>query len=364
MHGMILVWSMADRSNERIAMLLFVNSLPLAQPILCIQSQMPGNKVEEKKGESFMKAIVIDQYGGIEELKERDVERPEINDDQVLLEIHATSINPIDWKLREGYLKEMLPFEFPIILGWDAAGIIAETGSNVSTFKVGDRVFTRPLTTRQGTYAEYVPVEEHLLAKMPESMSFEEGAAIPLTGLTAWEGLVEIAGVKKGDKVLVHAGAGGVGTFAIQIAKSFGAYVATTASAKNKELLESLGADQVIDYKNEDFSEILQDFDIVLDTMGGEIRQKSFGVLKKKGKLVSTVEPPSEGEEEKYDVEIGYFFLEPDGEKLQKLADLYESGQLKAIIGETFEFTEKGLKSAHKRSETHHAQGKLVIQVK
>ncbi|TWT26366.1 NADP-dependent oxidoreductase [Planomicrobium sp. CPCC 101110] len=311
-----------------------------------------------------MKAIVIDQYGGIEELKEREVGRPAINDDQVLLEVHATSINPIDWKLREGYLKEMLPFEFPIILGWDAAGVVAETGRNVTGFKVGDRVFTRPLTTRQGTYAEYVPVEEHLLAKMPDSMSFEEGAAIPLTGLTAWEGLVEIAGVKEGDKVLVHAGAGGVGTFAVQIAKSFGAYVATTASAKNEAMLQSLGADRVIDYKSEDFSEVLSGFDIVLDTIGGEVRAKSFGVLKKKGKLVSIIEPPSEGEEEKYDVEIGYFFLEPNGAKLQKLADLYESGQLKAIIGETFEFTEKGLKNAHKISETHHAQGKLVVKIK
>lgn len=311
-----------------------------------------------------MKAIVIEQYGGAEQLKEKEVGRPTINDDQVLLEIHATSINPIDWKMREGYLKEMLPFEFPIILGWDAAGVIVEIGNSVTKFQVGDRVMTRPLTTRQGTYAEFVPVEERLLAKMPEAMSFEEGAAIPLTGLTAWEGLVEIGHVKEGDKVLVHAGAGGVGTFAIQVAKSFGAYVATTASAKNADLLKSLGADQVIDYKTEDFSEILEDFDLVLDTMGGDIRSKSFGILKKKGKLISTVQPPEEGEEEKYDVEIGYFFLEPDGQKLQRLADLYDKGKLKAVIGETFDFTEQGLRDAHTLSETHHAQGKLVIKIK
>lgn len=311
-----------------------------------------------------MKAVVIEQYGGAEQLKEKEVDRPAINDDQVLLEIHATSINPIDWKMREGYLKEMLPFEFPIILGWDAAGVIVETGSNVTKFQVGDRVMTRPLTTRQGTYAEFVPVEERLLAKMPEAMSFEEGAAIPLTGLTAWEGLVEIGNVKEGDKVLIHAGAGGVGTFAIQVAKSFGAYVATTASAKNAELLKSLGADQVIDYKTEDFSEILEDFDLVLDTMGGDIRAKSLGILKNGGKLVSTVQPPEEGEEEKYGVKIGYFFLEPDGQKLQKLAELYDKGKLKAVIGETFDFTEQGLRDAHKLSETHHAQGKLVIKIK
>jgi NADPH:quinone reductase-like Zn-dependent oxidoreductase len=312
----------------------------------------------------YMKAIVIDQYGEKEVLQEREMAQPIIQDDQVLLEIHATSINPIDWKLRAGYLKEMLPFEFPIILGWDAAGIIAEKGKNVSNFEVGDRVFTRPATTRQGTYAEYVAVEENLLAHMPSSMSFEDAAAIPLAGLTAWQCLVDFSGIKKDDKVLIHAGAGGVGTFAIQIAKSFGAYVATTASEKNVEFLKSLGADVVINYKEEEFSEILTDFDIVLDSMGGDIQSNSYKVLKPNGKLVSIAQPPSEEEAQRHHVDAGFVWLEPKGEQLQHLAHMYESGELKVVIGESFDFNEKSLKEAHALSETHHARGKIVIQIK
>lgn len=311
-----------------------------------------------------MKAIVIDNYGGKEQLKERELEKPAINENQVLLEIHATSINPIDWKLREGYLQEMLPWEFPIILGWDAAGVIAEVGKNVKHYSVGDRVFARPATTRQGTYAEFVPVEMELLAHMPESMSFEEGAAIPLTGLTAYQCLVGFAEVKKGDKVLIHAGAGGVGSMAIQIANSIGAYVATTASDKNDELVKSLGANRVINYREEDFSELLEDFDAVLDTMGGEILDNSFKVLKKGGKLISIAGQPSAEKAEEYGVEASNFWLEPSGEQLQKLANLYVSGELKPTIGHVFDFTEQGLKDAHELSESHHARGKIVIKIK
>ncbi|WP_203341186.1 NADP-dependent oxidoreductase [Planococcus beijingensis] len=311
-----------------------------------------------------MKAIVIDSYGGKEQLKEQQVEKPAIMDNQVLVEIHATSINPIDWKLREGYLKEMLPWEFPIILGWDAAGIIAEVGKDVKHFKVGDRVFARPATTRQGTYAEYVPVDEDLLAHMPESMTFEEGAAIPLTGLTAYQCLVDFAEVKKGDKVLIHAGAGGVGSMAIQIANSIGAYVATTASDKNDELVKSLGANRVINYREEDFSELLEDFDAVLDTMGGEVLDKSFKILKKGGKLISIAGQPSAEKAEQHEVKASDFWLEPSGEQLKKLANLYVSGELKPTIGEVFAFTERGLQDAHELSESHHARGKIIIKIK
>lgn len=311
-----------------------------------------------------MKAIVIKQYGGKEQLKEKELERPQISENQVLLEIHATSINQIDWKLREGYLKERLPFEFPIILGWDAAGVIAEVGEAVHYFKVGDRVFTRPATTRQGTYAEFVPVEENLLARMPENMTFEEAAAIPLAGLTAWQTLVDVAKIKEGDKVLVHAGAGGVGNFAIQIAKSFGAYVSTTASKENEDFVKSLGADLVIDYKTEQFEDVLSDYDIVLDALGGDVLDKSFQVLKKGGRLVSIAGMPSEQDAAKYGVHASSYWLEPQGDQLQELAGLYEKGQLKPVIGEVFDLSEQGLQDAHALSETHHAKGKIVIRVK
>lgn len=311
-----------------------------------------------------MKAIVIENYGGREQLREREVEKPQIGEDQVLLEVHATSVNPIDWKMREGYLKEMFPFEFPIILGWDAAGVVAETGSNVSKFKTGDRVFTRPATTKNGTYAEFTAVDEDKLAIMPEKMSFEEAAAIPLAGLTAYQCLVDLGNVQEGDKVLVHAGAGGVGIYALQIARSLGAYVATTASGKNEEFVRSLGADHVINYQNENFNEVLQDFDFVLDSLGGEIQTKSYEVLKKDGKLISIVNPPDEEEAKKPGVTAGFHWLQENGAQLAELAELYNKGQLQPIVGSTFEFSEAGVQGAHELSETHHARGKIVIKVK
>ncbi len=311
-----------------------------------------------------MKAIVIDEYGAKEVLQERTIEKPAIKDHQVLVESFATSINPIDWKVRSGNLKKRLDFDFPIILGWDTAGVIVEKGKGVSGFAIGDRVFARPATTRQGTYAEYVAVDENLLARMPEPMSYEEAAAIPLAGLTAWQCLVDAGAIKKGDKVLIHAGSGGVGSFAIQIAKSFSAYVATTASGKNEDMVKSLGADQFINYQEEEFSEVIHDFDLVLDTMGGKIQSNSYKVLKKNGKLVSIAQPPNEEEYEKYGVKAEFLWLDPSGEQLQKLAELYNSGQLKPAIGEAFDFSEKGLRDAHALSETHHARGKIVIRVK
>jgi NADPH:quinone reductase-like Zn-dependent oxidoreductase len=310
-----------------------------------------------------MRAIVIDQYGDKDVLNEREVEQPDIGDNQVLLSNRATSINPIDWKVREGYLKDMLPFDFPIILGWDAAGVVARKGKNVEGFEIGDRVFARPDTTNRGTYAEYVAVDDHLLAPMPESMSFEEAAAIPLAGLTAWQCLVDFSDIKEGDKVLIHAGSGGVGNFAIQIAKSFGAHVAATASGKNEEFVKSLGANQFINYKEDDFSEVLNDFDIVLDTMGGEVQSNSYKVLKKGGKLVSIAQPPNEDEAKEYGIEAGFLWLEPKGEQLKQLADLFEKGELKPVICDTFPFNEQGLKDAHALSETHHAKGKIVIKI-
>ena len=311
-----------------------------------------------------MKAIVMYTYGDKEVLQEREIEKPVLEANQVLLENYATSINPIDWKVRSGYLKGMLEFAFPITLGWDTAGVIVEKGKGVSGFEIGDRVFARPATTGQGTYAEYVAVDENLLARIPESMTFEEAAAIPLAGLTAWQCLVDFGEIKKGDKVLIHAGAGGVGSFAIQIAKSFGSYVATTASAKNEDLVTSLGADQCINYKEEDFSEMLHDFDLVLDTMGGEIQSNSYKVLKRGGKLVSIAQPPNEEESKRYGVKAEFLWLTPNGEQLEKLADLFDSGQLRPVIGETFALSEAGLRSAHALSETHHAKGKIVIRVK
>ncbi len=180
-----------------------------------------------------MKAIVIDQYGDKDELKEKELPKPEPDADEVLIETNAAAVNPIDWKLRYGYLKEKFPFDFPIVLGWDAAGVVEKVGEDVDSFQKGDRVFVRPELTNRGTYAEYITAKEELVAEMPENISFKEAAAVPLAGLTAYQCLVDVGKLESEDKVLVHAGAGGVGSFAIQIAKNMGAYVATTASTKN-----------------------------------------------------------------------------------------------------------------------------------
>jgi NADPH:quinone reductase-like Zn-dependent oxidoreductase len=309
-----------------------------------------------------MKAVVINQYGSKEELVEQEVNKPKAEANQVVVKLEATSINPIDWKLREGYLKEMYDWEFPIILGWDVAGVITEIGSNVTKWRVGDRVFSRPDTTRFGSYAEYTAVDEHLLAKLPDSISYEEAAAVPLAGLTAWQVLFTHGDLKEGETVLIHAGAGGVGMYAIQLAKNAGAHVITTASEKNHELLYSLGADQVIDYKKENFEEILKDIDLVFDTMGGEVAENSYKVIKPNtGRLITIVGEPNHDTAKSHNVLAKGIWLQPDGDQLQRMAELMEEKKIKSIVGATFPFSRQGIYDAHALSETHHAVGKIVI---
>ena len=307
-----------------------------------------------------MKAIVIEEFGGAEQLKEQEVAKPRCGVNQVLIRTHATSVNPVDFKIRQGDMKEAAE-NFPLILGGDVAGIVAEAGSNVTRFREGDRVFARP---RQfGTYAEYVAVDADIIARIPEQLSFEEAAAIPLAAMTAWQALVDHGRLGKGQKLLIHAGAGGVGTYAIQIAKSLGAEVASTASESNEALLRSLGVDHFINYKKEDFSEILSGYDVVLDTMGGDIQRDSFKVLKSGGHLVSLVEQPDEKLAKEAGVTANVFMMEPKGDQLDQLAELASEGKLKSIIDGTYPLTQQGVREAHEKSETHHTRGKLVIQV-
>ncbi|OTN89309.1 oxidoreductase, zinc-binding [Enterococcus sp. 7E2_DIV0204] len=311
-----------------------------------------------------MKAVVINQYGGKEELVEQDVTLPELKENQVLVKEQATSINPIDWKLREGYLKQMFDWPFPIILGWDVAGVITEVGSSVTDWKVGDKVFARPETTRFGTYAEETIVDENLLAKIPENISFEEAAAVPLAGLTALQALFDHGKLQSGGKVLIHAGAGGVGTYAIQLAKQAGAYVITTASEKNHDLLEKLGADEIIDYHTTNFAEVLTDIDLVFDTMGGDIQKSSFSVLKPNtGRLISIVGIADEALAKEKNIHAESIWLQTNGKQLQEIADLMASGKVISVIGEVFPFSRQGVYDAHALSETHHAVGKIIVKL-
>ena len=307
------------------------------------------------------RAVVINEYGGKEKLAEAKVSLPELGADQVLVKVAATSINPIDWKLREGYLKQMFPWSFPIILGWDVAGEIVEVGQKVKDYHVGDRIFARPETTRFGTYADYTIVDSNLLAPVPESIAFTEAAAVPLAGLTALQALFDHGSLKAGEKVLIHAGDGGVGTYAIQLAKNAGAYVITTASPRNHELVKKLGADEVIDYHTTDFEEVLTDIDLVFDTMGGEIQKKSFSVLKEHGRLISVLSIEDETLAATKQIEAKAIWLRTNGEQLSELAKLMADGKLVSVIGETFPLTRQGVYDAHALSETHHAVGKIVL---
>lgn len=307
------------------------------------------------------RAVVINEYGGKEKLAEAKVSLPELGADQVLVKVAATSINPIDWKLREGYLKQMFPWSFPIILGWDVAGEIVEVGQKVKDYHVGDRIFARPETTRFGTYADYTIVDTNLLSPLPESIAFTEAAAVPLAGLTALQALFDHGSLKAGEKVLIHAGAGGVGTYAIQLAKNAGAYVITTASPRNHELVKKLGADEVIDYHTTDFEEVLTDIDLVFDTMGGEIQKKSFSVLKEHGRLISVLSIEDETLAATKQIEAKAIWLRTNGEQLSELAKLMADGKLVSVIGETFPLTRQGVYDAHALSETHHAVGKIVL---
>lgn len=306
-----------------------------------------------------MKAALIHAYEGAVEIA--DIPAPVLADDSVILRVHAASINPIDNILRMGYLKDMMPLTFPFVMGYDVSGVVTEVGKDVKTFKVGDEVYARANQDDKGAVAEFARVKAAELALKPASLSHLEAASIPLAGLTAWQAFVEFAHLEKGQKVLIHAGSGGVGTLAIQMAKHLGAYVATTVSARNAELVKSLGADLVIDYKTENFDEVISDYDVVFDMVGGDIMNRSFKVLKKGGHLVSIKEQDTEGLAAKYDVKFDWFFMHPDGAQLKTLSDLVASGELKTVIDSTFKFADAA--KAFDHLADGHAVGKIVIDI-
>ncbi len=306
-----------------------------------------------------MKAALIRAYEGAVEID--DVPAPVLTDDSVIIKVHAASVNPIDNILRMGYMKEIMPLTFPFVMGYDASGVVTEVGKDVTTFKVGDAVYARPNQDDKGAVAEFARVKEAELALKPESLTHAEAASLPLAGLTAWQAFVEFADLKQGQKVLIHAGSGGVGTLAIQMAKHLGAFVATTVSARNADLVKSLGADLVIDYKSEAFDEVISEYDVVLDMVGGEIMNRSFKVLKKGGHLVSIKGQDTDGLAAKHDVKFDWFFMHPDGAQLKALADQVAAGVLKPVIDSTFKFADAGKAYAHLADG--HAVGKIVIDM-
>ena len=308
-----------------------------------------------------MKAVRIHAYGGRDQLQYEDAPMPQIGDQDVLVRVVAASINPVDWKVREGYLKDMLPLDFPVVLGWDVSGVVEAIGKGVTGFKPGDAVYSRPNIARAGTYAEYVAIDASELAFKPNTIAHAAAASIPLAGITAWDVLVKVANVQAGDRVLIHAASGGVGSLAVQLAKARGAYVIATTSGKNSALVKSLGADEVIDYRQHAFEQQVRDVDIVFDTLGGEVQEKSWQVLKPNGILVSVVSPPSAERAAANNVRCGFVFIKPDAQVLTELAALIDSGKIRPIIGA--EFALEDIAKAHALSESGRTVGKIVLLV-
>ena len=333
-----------------------------------------------------MKAFILDRYGGPVRVRAGETPDPDVGESDVLVQIHAAGVNPLDSKIRNGEFKQILPYRLPLILGNEAAGVVVHIGSRVRRFKPGDEVYARPDKDRIGTFAEFIAIAEDDVAHKPKSLTMEEAASIPLVGLTSWQALVERAKLKKGDKVLIHAGSGGVGTFAIQLAKHVGAIVATTTSAANLDLVKRLGADVAIDYRKDDFETILHDYDVALNSLPGETLQKSLRVLKPGGTLISIAGPPDpdfasaigaswilrvamrvlsyriRSKSKRRHVRYSFLFMRASGDQLREISALIDSGIIRPVVDRVFPF--ESTKEAMAYVETGRAKGKVVVKVR
>src|SRR6478752_10316144 len=309
-----------------------------------------------------MKAVRIHNYGGPEVLKYEDAPRPQPGEGEVLIRVHAATVNPIDRRVREGHMKEFWPHKFPLILGWDLSGVVEELGKGVSRFKIGDEVYSIPDPTRNGAYADYIVVRESELALKPNSLHHIRAAALPLVAVTAWQALFDAGQLVSGQRMLIHGGSGGVGHVAVQLAKWKGAHVFGTASTKNQELLRELGVDEPIDYTKQKFEDVARDIDLVLDLIGGETQERSWSVLKKGGVLLSLVQPPAAEKAKALSVRAAFVAGHPSGAQLAEIAKLIDSGELKLTIDRILPLSE--VRRAHQLSQTGHTRGKIVLRVK
>ena len=308
-----------------------------------------------------MKAVSIYYYGGPGVLAYEDAPRPHPAPGEVLVRVHAAGINPVDWKIREGHLKEMLHHTLPLVLGWDVSGVVAALGAGVTRFKVGDEVFSRPDIERDGAYAEFIVIRETEVALKPKSVDHVHAAALPLAGLTVWQSLFDAAALTAGQRVLIHAAAGGVGSLAVQLAKGRGAHVIGTASAKNHAFVRALGADEVVDYERERFETVVGPVDVVFDTMGGDIQTRSWEVLKRGGILVSIASPPSAEAAVAHGGRFAFVFTQPNAAQLAEIATLVDAGKLKASVETVLPLAAAVRGQA--LSAAGHTRGKIVLQV-
>jgi NADPH:quinone reductase-like Zn-dependent oxidoreductase len=332
-----------------------------------------------------MKAFTINRYSKTDPLQLTDLPIPTVQPNEVLVQIHAASVNLLDAKIKSGEFKLILPYKFPLTLGHDVAGVVTQVGAKVQRFKIGDAVYARPADFRIGTFAEYIAIHEEDVAHKPSNLSMEEAASIPLVGLTAWQALVEKAQLKKGQKVFIQAGSGGVGTFAIQLAKHLGASIATTASAANSEWLKSLGADVVIDYKTQDFTTLLQDYDVVLNSQDAQTLSQSLSTLKAGGQLISISGPPDvqyakeahlpwfmqgimwllsrniRSQARHKQINYQFLFMRAQGQQLQTITSLIEAGVIRPVIDKVFAFEQTNQALAY--VENGRSKGKVVIRM-
>jgi len=308
-----------------------------------------------------MKTVRIHNYGSKDILRYEDAPVPEIDADEILVRVVAAAVNPVDWKIREGYLKGKLPHAFPLTLGWDVAGVVDAVGRNVQRFSPGDAVYSRPDLARNGTYAEYVAIRENEAAFKPWTLSFMTAAGLPLAGITAWESVINAGAVGNGQTILIHAASGGVGSLAVQLAKWQGATVIGTASGRNRDFVLSLGADRFVDYKTQTLADEVRDVDVVFDTIGGRTQEESWAVLKPGGTMVSLIEPETQERARARGMVGKYVFIEPSAEILTRLAALVDAGIVRPIIGA--EYALKDVVRAHEYSQSGHARGKIVLHV-
>lgn len=316
-----------------------------------------------------MKAAFIEEFGDIDKIKIAELETPQPNDKEVQIEVSYAGVNPVDWKVCEGLLKTRMQHEFPIILGWDVSGIVKEVGKDVKNLKPGDPVFAycRNSIMHAGTYAQFVCFDADNVALKPQKLNFAQAASIPLSSLTAWQSLYDTAHIKNGQTVLIHAGAGGVGSFAIQFAKLAGAKVITTASFANHEYVKKLGADVVIDYTKDNFAEKVRalfpnGIDIVYDCVGGKTLKASYEIIKSGGTLVTIIGNVDNALANQYNIKAEYVFVSPNGKELQHIANLYDQDKLQPPVIE--ELPLEQVKTALQRSREGHLKGKIVLRVK
>ncbi|WP_326610999.1 NADP-dependent oxidoreductase [Streptomyces scopuliridis] len=334
-----------------------------------------------------MKAFMVERYGDKTGVRVGEMPDPQVGADDVLVRIHAASVNPLDLKLRDGDFKAILPYSLPLILGNDLAGVVVQVGPAVTRFAVGDEIYARPDKDRIGTFAELIAVHQDDVAIKPATLTMEEAASLPLVALTAWQALVERAQVRPGQKVLIHAGSGGVGTIAVQLAKQLGAHVATTVSTAKADLVKELGADVVVDYKQQAFETVLDGYDVVLDTLGGETLEKSLQVLKPGGKVISIAGPPDAAfarelgtnailrlvmsalslktrrRAKRRKVTYSFLFMKAGGDQLRELTPLIDTGRIRPVVDRVFPFEET--QEAMQYVENGRAKaGKVVVAMR